>query len=965
MDFETEMLDAHDMAEADRFLKNRIKTIEPEGVMSGGVPTMTDAERAEQLKTVGTDAVKSIGRIIGNAATSLGQQAANIGSDLLQDTANQMIAPTLQTTEGEDIKLKAPIFDVPQVETANGFEALMSDIVQFGMGMAIAPGSLYVRGGASAFAFDPVEADLAGALNEMGVLPAALEFLTSTPEEMETAEGRMKQRMMNVLQETAIAGSVDGIIRVVKNVKNTPEVMDRFTTAIQNKFVEAGQAADVRIAERAADTSVTLGSGVDPTPAIDASLSYIGKLLNQNETSVITKDANKIAISKVRKAGFETKEQAAAAAQTEADRIIALYPESEGWLRPEVQTQSTKPSFSLNDEGKIKIRWKEPAYAFHIPPEGKDIAQHTTDLTNSLVSDVKVVLDRAKNGDQAAVDIIKQASWYRSMRTRLRKEFGGLADVFADILGATSANTAVQQNYDNALIALRKFVRGDYDEAIELYAELVEAGETVSPAILNARNADENDPFFLIAKDSGKVFGTNSPSATAAMLDMFRQVKMGSSPKTKNFTGNLIGFGTDATIDVWAARYLRDVAGLPRIAPPSEKAVAGKHLSGSTLENPKIGSEFGFGQKVFDAAAKLLNDAGEIKDAYPDVGDLGADDLQAVVWFMEKEKWTNKGWTSKSGEGGSLDFESDFGGSPDRPRVAELRSIINSINSKPEDIEAAQAELATLAGEPQRFVAGVSRERPDQLPTNTEQADLAAELTAPLKNDAKVIAYQANNTYGEFMGDAERALNFEVTTQTDFDSAEMTKALVNAGRKYDQDAVFISKVVPDGTSGARPGVEVYFRERQGANYAQQITAILRDKGIDGFTFITDARMKDRADIQSFTSEDIAGLVGIRFQYIPEFDDAFDPANADDIFREKAKAFQDVMDEVGTIDGITYADVVFYDTQVFKNTDRKGAEWINGGTSYEQHIGSASGRRFSEGQNGGQLLSEAAAKANSR
>ncbi len=281
MDFETEMLDAHDMAEADRFLKNRIKTIEPEGVMSGGIPTMTDAERAEQLKTVGTDIVEGTGRIIGNAATSLGQQAANIGSDLLQDTANQMIVPTLQTTEGEDIKLKAPIFDVPQVETANGFEALMSDIVQFGMGMAIAPGSLYVKGGASAFAFDPVEADLAGALNEMGVLPAALEFLTSTPEEMETAEGRMKQRMMNVLQETAIAGSVDGIIRVVKNVKNTPEFMDRFTTAIQNKFVEAGQAADVRIAERAADTSVTLGSGVDPTPAIDASLSYLAKLINK------------------------------------------------------------------------------------------------------------------------------------------------------------------------------------------------------------------------------------------------------------------------------------------------------------------------------------------------------------------------------------------------------------------------------------------------------------------------------------------------------------------------------------------------------------------------------------------------------------------------------------------------------------------------------------------------------------
>ena len=60
------------------------------------------------------------------------------------------------------------------------------------------------------------------------------------------------------------------------------------------------------------------------------------------------------------------------------------------------------------------------------------------------------VLQRAQAGDEDAIAIINQANWYRSMRTRLRQEFGGLGDVFADILGATSAQTGVQQNYDNA-----------------------------------------------------------------------------------------------------------------------------------------------------------------------------------------------------------------------------------------------------------------------------------------------------------------------------------------------------------------------------------------------------------------------------------------------------------------------------------------------------------------------------------
>ena len=111
-------------------------------------------------------------------------------------------------------------------------------------------------------------------------------------------------------------------------------------------------------------------------------------------------------------------------------------------------------------------------------------------------------------------------------------------------------------------------------------------------------------------------------------------------------------------------------------------------------------------------------------------------------------------------------------------------------------------------------------------------------------SDPKMIGAQANSTYGEFMGETERSLNYEVVTQTDFDPAPMTRGIVEAGRKYDQDAVFVSKVVADDTPGARPGVEVYFRDRQDADYAQQITAILRERGIDGFTFVTDARQMD-------------------------------------------------------------------------------------------------------------------------
>ncbi len=85
----------------------------------------------------------------------------------------------------------------------------------------------------------------------------------------------------------------------------------------------------------------------------------------------------------------------------------------------------------------------------------------------------------------------------------------------------------------------------------------------------------------------------------------------------------------------------------------------------------------------------------------------------------------------------------------------------------------------------------------------------------------------------------------------------------------------------------------------------------------------------------------------------------DPARAEEILQAKAKEFEDVMDKIGQLDGITYADVVFYDTKVFKNTDRSGAEWINGGTSYEEYLGSALRKRASQRQDREQLFSEAA------
>ena len=379
--------------------------------------------------------------------------------------------------------------------------------------------------------------------------------------------------------------------------------------------------------------------------------------LNRNEINFLKGSATKN--GKLDSIAFEE-------AKTEALRIKANYPPSEGWADISIAPNAKKPSFSKDKKGNLKIKFAQPVYEFNKPKNAKvKLATHQSNMVSKMVTDIEDLVTRAKNGDQKAKEIIGQATWYRNMRTRLRKEFGGLGDVFADLLGATSAQTGVQQNYENSLQILRRFTRGEFDKEIKAYEAYVKGGGKKGPAIF-AFDEDTANDFRLIRKASGEMFVANSPAATEALLDMFRQIKRGSSPKTINFTGNLIGYGNDATIDVWAARYLRKISGRDRIPPPAEPGVTGKQLTGSTLDNPRLGQEFAFGQTVFKDAVDKINADGTIKSFDASLGDMGPDDLQAVVWFLEKELWTNNGWTSKVGEGGSLDFESKFGGSPDR-----------------------------------------------------------------------------------------------------------------------------------------------------------------------------------------------------------------------------------------------------------------------------------------------------------
>lgn len=682
-------------------------------------------------------------------------------------------------------------------------------------------------------------------------------------------------------------------------------------------------------------------------------------------------------------------------ATTAVDDFHNNYSVDAGWAPVEVNKITFKKS--KTGEKIPEIETNAIPYDFHTPPEGVPKEAWQATLSSRIVDEVQSVVDRAKSGDQAALDIIAEAGWYRTMRDRLRSEFGGIGDVFADVLGTTSAQTDVRQNFKNAVAILNKFSRGDYDNALAAYESRVNTGKSIDPGTLN--KLYQSGDFDLIKSDAGALFNTNSPASMGALLDMFRAVKAGDSPKTPNFTGNLIGLTNEATIDVWAARLLRRMADLPRIPPPAEKGVAGKHLKGSTLYEPNVGSEFGFGQNVFKEAAAEINSSGIVKGVDPQIGDLGPDDLQAVVWFIEKENWAKNGWTTKAGEGGSLDYEMSLAGSPEQAKIGELRKGINAgfqpppmrVGEKREmrdtlptdpnvvgpplppfvgpstypgradqarqtDIAnkiAMRQELESMKAPLERYQLGVSGERPNKPMSNYGQAELAAEFDDVVRNDKSVVTYNLANTYGSFMGATERALNAEFVVRKDFAPTALERRLIEQGKAYDQDAVFMSKVVKDGAApNARPGVEIYFKQKITPEDMAKVTERLRQYGVDGFTYVTDMRFSDKVNVQvKAGAAETAGLNGIRFQYIPEFDDSYKASNRVQTMRQKEDLFQDVVDDIIKDGNVSDARMVYYDTKVHFRSD------------YDEYLARSAGPT-NQSQGGGLSSSANATQSNS-
>tara|TARA_R110002096_G_scaffold147108_2_gene306781 strand:+ start:5171 stop:10564 length:5394 start_codon:yes stop_codon:yes gene_type:complete len=509
----------------------------------------------------------------------------------------------------------------------------------------------------------------------------------------------------------------------------------------------------------------------------------------------------------------------------------------------------------------------------------------------TVVEEVQPALDRP--------ELAAAIGWYGTMRDWLQKTFGANMEKFAQVLGATSAQTDVRMNFLNTLDAMHNLAKGSYEGILTEFHEHVlnvkkrfdsgeaeaafEAEQVLKKAETGKRDSWDVEKQYPLAinkwskdklprKSNGKAFNTNGLATMKALYGVWIQTAGG--PKTPNFAGNLTGRTMEATIDVWAARFLRrkiyDGKGKRwRIQPRSEQGVKD--------------NDFFFGQAVFRKAAEDMN--------------MSPDDLQALMWFKEKDVWAENGWTK--GEGAN---KSSF-----------------------------EEQTANIKAE--RFQLGVTTNRSDFF-NQEAQEGAQKELRETIGAIPGVLASRANISEGFFAssqwGDSqEPSIDVEFTVREGADVQAVVDAVRDIGTRHEQEGVFISQIVDGSHPNARPGIEVGFKSPQDSaemlKTKARVTVDDNEQDVQGpgndiISKIKQAFENTGGIGYTIAKDEQGRMIGFRAQYIPEYSEVGSLADAQKGAREWRAASEKLREIFNSDESVSYAQQTWFNTQSFQATE---------------------------------------------
>ena len=406
-----------------------------------------------------------------------------------------------------------------------------------------------------------------------------------------------------------------------------------------------------------------------------------------------------------------TEDYGAPTAQKLADkarRDIVAYREThhprEGWAK------ATPASIETGETGP-EIAYKAIAPRYHIDPKtdspyvGVARAQAVEDVSNRLVAEVQDVVNRAGAGERNAQFIVDQSRWYNDAQRTIQDAFGVKGGkLYSNIQGSMSPNTKLSDQHKMAQEFFERLINGDFDEKLAKFdAHMAKKPEGAGDSDWARRLYDERkpeyDPDAAPRKLNGKLFGIHSADAMLAARGMLGAVEPGMVPKMRNFAGNLGGTSVDPTIDMWADRTINRLMGGLRIPAEAKTGVRGKMAQPSDMlgvghydnalrqrakeikaeemgrkppkrskahiadaqktPDPMITGQYGMARDIFSTAAAKLG--------------MDADDLQALMWFYEKEMWERNGWVSMDKSPSLVDLIRKD--NPPGSRTDELRAL--------------------------------------------------------------------------------------------------------------------------------------------------------------------------------------------------------------------------------------------------------------------------------------------------
>ena len=478
--------------------------------------------------------------------------------------------------------------------------------------------------------------------------------------------------------------------------------------------------------------------------------------------------------------------------------------------------------------------------------------------------------------------ILEQVNWYRDMIVHLRTTFGSMSDYMADVIAGFSPQQAVKENWLDMVDYFGGVMSGRYDEIYSEFDKYIR--EDPENRTATTWNKLGKPMPRKIANDA--LFAANTANAMMAGLDLWRAVKFNTAPKARNFGLNLIGLSVKATIDRWAARFLQRMHNPNwRIPLASEGEVAGLHMKDVSF----VAGDFGMGQDVFADVAKRLQASGT-----PEFENLTAADLQAILWFAEKEYWETRSWSPIVGAGSSM------------KAVAEGTSA-------------------------QRYEAGL---KPETSPAK-KMAGETAKFRAELHKDKSVIGGKVTPTVSLYKGKQLQTIDADWVTKPDYDPtksvADLAKAAVSLGR----DAAHVSRVILDpneNNPNAMPGLHIFFKGRVSEKEIQPVLDQLKKAGLDGVIFSVDPRVRPEIIKSLDPKVNPNQYAGVRIQHIPQYGTTgeIDSNKLKEIFEDVAAAARE------SNANIADARVLLYDTLVLE----KGTDYDTKGT----HT-----REFSEGR----------------